>query len=468
MIECDLLIVGGGISGLNTAFQYLRKNKNKKVIVIEKNKRLGGRIYTHQHNYKNKIYKFDAGAGRINVNHKNLIKLIKYFKLETIKIPTKVNYKPIPKDLYKDIDSKFSNFDDIINDIKRKLRKKPKSFQNSIKNYTLLGLVDKLYKPINQNKSLKLVKNSKNKKSKKKISSNKKNLFSNYIESRYHYWSELAVLNAEQALKTFEQDFSLKNDYIIIKGGLSNLINKLEVKLKKMNCKILLGTSLESVTKEINSKSKKKTTKNSNQNNNKYIINNKYKTNQLVLALQKSTLTKLIKNNKILRPINKYLDMLSCQPLYRIYAQYPNDKKTGKVWFDDIGKTTTNLEIKYIIPIDSSKGLIMISYMDGKYADFWNDLVKKSDIEFRKKLQSQLNLLFPEKKIPEPLWITHHYWNHGACYWKPKIDGKKMEKEIIKPILNENIFVVNSNFNQKQAWIEGGLLSSNRALSMLK
>ena len=38
----------------------------------------------------------------------------------------------------------------------------------------------------------------------------------------------------------------------------------------------------------------------------------------------------------------------------------------GKVWFQDIPKICTNLHIKFIIPYDYEKGLIMISYTDGK------------------------------------------------------------------------------------------------------
>ena len=69
--------------------------------------------------------------------------------------------------------------------------------------------------------------------------------------------------------------------------------------------------------------------------------------------------------NKIPQAI-KLKDAIKTQPLYRIYARYPIDK-TNKVWFHDIGKVSTNLKIKYIIPIDASKGLIMISYIDGIY-----------------------------------------------------------------------------------------------------
>ena len=86
----DTIIVGSGLSGLNSAL----KLKNKKILLLEKNDRLGGRVATQY--FKN--YKFEAGCARYNENHKNLRKLIKKFNLTEIKIPsswTNINTKNI-------------------------------------------------------------------------------------------------------------------------------------------------------------------------------------------------------------------------------------------------------------------------------------------------------------------------------------------------------------------------------------
>ena len=105
--------------------------------------------------------------------------------------------------------------------------------------------------------------------------------------------------------------------------------------------------------------------------------------------------------------------------------------------------------------------------MDGKYAEFWKHIRQKSDTRFKKELNRQLKLLFPDKKIPNPEWITHHYWKHGACYWKPGFIGREMEQKISQPDKLHNIYYANSNFSRQQAWIEGGLVSSNLALDKL-
>ena len=64
------------------------------------------------------------------------------------------------------------------------------------------------------------------------------------------------------------------------------------------------------------------------------------------------------------------------------------DKKTHKVWFDDMGKIVTNLPIKYIIPINYEKGVIMISYTDSKFAKYW--FKKVADDTFEATLNKQL------------------------------------------------------------------------------
>ena len=84
------------------------------------------------------------------------------------------------------------------------------------------------------------------------------------------------------------------------------------------------------------------------------------------------------------------LNSVSCKPLYRIYAVYPKNKN-GKVWFHDISNTTTNEKIKFIIPIDYKKGLILISYTDGKYTK--NIPIKHSKLHL-------ISYLYIKKKVP--------------------------------------------------------------------
>ena len=108
----------------------------------------------------------------------------------------------------------------------------------------------------------------------------------------------------------------------------------------------------------------------------------------------------LTKNNKLL----KMLKFVSPQPLYRVYAKYVQMVKFG---LKNIAKIATNLHLKFIIPYDYSK-LIIIIYADGKYAKYWNNKLGEGDEIFRKQLNLELSQLFPDLKIPDPIWIKHH------------------------------------------------------------
>ena len=84
----DYLIVGGGISGLYTAFKLYKQKKN--FLIIEQKGRIGGRIKTIEVNN----IKYDSGALRININHKLLLKLIDELNLSSdlIDFTKKIKY----------------------------------------------------------------------------------------------------------------------------------------------------------------------------------------------------------------------------------------------------------------------------------------------------------------------------------------------------------------------------------------
>ena len=135
MLNYDLIIIGGGISGLYTALKYKSKssNKTKNVLIIEKNARLGGRIFTLQGEYKNVKYGYEVGAARISNKHKNIIKLIKKYKLNLIKIPSNNDFVPIPSTVHNKYELKFKSTDEFILDLLKKIRSKPSSFKSNIK-----------------------------------------------------------------------------------------------------------------------------------------------------------------------------------------------------------------------------------------------------------------------------------------------------------------------------------------------
>ena len=87
MKNYDITIIGGGIAGIYTMYKLKKNNPNLNVILLEKNERLGGRVYTFTDTINGIKYNMDLGAGRIGYHHKNMIELINTLQMERDIIP---------------------------------------------------------------------------------------------------------------------------------------------------------------------------------------------------------------------------------------------------------------------------------------------------------------------------------------------------------------------------------------------
>ena len=86
--DYDIIIVGGGISGLFTAYKLSKTDK--RILLIETHEELGGRIHTI---YKTKFY-YECAAARFHKKHTKLITLINELGLKDkiVPLPKKVDY----------------------------------------------------------------------------------------------------------------------------------------------------------------------------------------------------------------------------------------------------------------------------------------------------------------------------------------------------------------------------------------
>ena len=410
----DTIIVGAGVAGLYTAYKLLKKHKNIKLAVLESTKYIGGRLHTIDYDG----IKVDGGGARFNTEQSRILNLIHELGLDDKKIPitNTTNYLPINPKYNKELETLFPTIDEFIIFFK-KLNIPDKQLLNT----TIIDYVKQ---------------NLENKK--------EYTTLAEYLENIYPYYSELAILNAKEAYKLFTNEFSPNKKYMILNGGLQQITDTLLDKIKD-KIDIHKETPLISIKKS----------------DARYILtstdNKSFTCSNIILAIPKPKLMKLT----YLSLARHLFDSVETTPLYRIYARYPKNKD-GKVWFDGLDKIVTNLYIKYIIPINVDKGVIMISYTDGKYANYWFE--QMSNGTFEQELTKQLKLLFPNIDIPKPKWYKHCPWIIGAGYWKPKYDRLKYLPKIIKPLRNNNIYICGENYSSHQAWVEGSLETADLVL----
>tara|TARA_B100000214_G_scaffold375188_2_gene360507 strand:- start:1072 stop:2367 length:1296 start_codon:yes stop_codon:yes gene_type:complete len=404
----DIIIVGAGISGLFIAYKLSKLGL--KILIVESSSYLGGRIYTK---YMKNI-QYECGAARFHKSHSKLLSLIHELELEgdIVRLPETIkhNLRNKKKDYTYNTDSKL----DLLELLAIAFENKDKLPQKNLLTMTFFQYLVLLFD----------------------------HETACFIKDTFGYDSELLDLNAYSALEMFKNDFLKDNEYYVLGHGLSQVINKLEEEINKCDTIIIkkectvLEVDKESITVD---------------NGDKFYFNH------LILTIPPTKLTTIdyFKENKLLTTVKPI-------QLLRIYAQYP----TEDLWFKDIQRTTTDNILRQIIPIDYEKGLIMISYTDGKNASMWKSYKDIGDSFLIKALHKEISTLF-DIVPPKPKMISVHYWENGVHMWDVGSNLNKLYPCIIKPNLEEEIYIGGEAYSKKQGWIEGSLETAYDILKIL-
>ena len=407
--DYDIIIVGGGISGLFTAYKL--SNTDQKILLIEMHEELGGRVHTI---YKTDFY-FECAAARFHKKHTKLLSLINELEL-------KDKIVPLPKK----IDTFLRN-------------KKTTSGYNTKENLDLKYLLEEAV-------------NQKNEIDKKKLMSITFYQYLmaiydsetvNFIKDSFGYDSEILELNAHAAMKMYNKDLFSDDDYYVLDGGLSQIIEKMESELKlKENVFIKRKTKVVDIDKG------------------KLKVDNgdKYNYEKLILTIPSEKLKKIDHFEE-----DVSFDSVKSINLLRIYAKYP----TKNLWFKGMKRTITDNYIRNIIPINEEAGLIMISYTDGIYAEMWDRYNQISEKFLITMLHKEINSMFGIDP-PKPEFLSTHYWENGIHLWKPGFDMDEEYDKMLKPYNDQEIYIFGESFSKKQGWIEGTLETCHDVLKMLK
>lgn len=402
-MKTDVIIVGGGISGLYTALKCL--NQGFKVIVIEKQDRIGGRIRTIFDNG----YMFEAGAGRFHEKHKLLRSLIAFFNLHEMRANSKHTYQQ---------DTEFHEVDSIRQVIKYVYDNHiPKEVLQQIPFISLCRSI--LGRPL-----------------------------ATKVTDAFGYNAEFELMNAFDAIRMFERDFAGNARYYVCKEGLSTLIECMANLVKHFGGLVYTQTQVTDIKRTqtgfkvsaIDGTGKPRI----------------YVAPVVVCAIPKANLEELKFFSKDQRNLMNTVVPVS---LHRIYGTFPVTK--GKSWFHGINRSTSNSKIRQFIPVDKKHGLAMVSYSDTSYADEWKKYADKGTGALKTQLLKQLHITFPDvDTIPEPQWLNSYYWSAGVHMWKPGVDSETVIPQI-QHILGQDspFFIVGEAYAKNQAWIEGALES---------
>jgi monoamine oxidase len=442
----DIIIIGGGIAGVYSLYQLHKSSPHLKILLIEKEKYLGGRVLTFQ----DKIMTVEEGAGRISGSQPLIMSLIKELGLHSklSKIESTAVFSPadgtssIESSMW-DAPYQKNNITNLLEPIYENLLDigfGPKTLPN-------VGLILKLV-IASKTYSKKSLQNQTLETFAKKILTKEQ---VEYIKRTFGYYSELVIMNAYDAIKLLNE-LGPNNTFYSLKGGLSQILDKMEEKVSKNpNIKIMKGKEVKNIIH----------IQNQNQNQEHFEIHLENKTipaKKCICALPKQALLKF----RIFNPIKPMLNKVECGTLCRIYSKFePNSE--GKVWFKDLPKMTTDNELRMIIPYNTKTGIIMISYSDNKYADYWKKIYDKKGIkEVNKVLQEKIKET-TGIEIPMPKHTQVFYWGCGVGYWGVGADSAEVSKKMIQPIPSIEMYVCGENYSENgQQWIEGALETAHK------
>ena len=457
----DYVILGGGIAGLYTAYQIVKKQPNAKLLIIEKEKRLGGRIYTHH----DAIMDVEAGAGRFHSGQKHILKLIRELGLQTKLTPitsTAVYVDETGKRMNSILDAPndiIGVYKFIENTNKAALPSPEPALMAALDNFLgkenlpNAGIITKIL-AASKTVSAESLRNQSLLDFAKTVITPEETEF---LKASFGYYSELVIMNAYDALYLIVVHLSPVHQYYVLKGGLSQMITKLEAKLMKyMNVRILKNRTIERI-RYITWKGEKSFEIACTN------VTALYFAHHCISALPKQVLEKI----NFFRPLTRVLSKIKCAPLCRIYSKFPQVPKTPEkkahAWFKDLPKLTVNNNLRMVIPYNEEKGVIMTSYSDNKFAKYWKRLHDTKGIEgVNRELIPLLKTSTGIKNIPNPIKTEMFYWDCGVGYWGVGANSENISQFIVQPFgPNVNMFLCGEHFSAKnQQWIEGALDTS--------
>jgi len=397
-----IIIVGAGISGLYLAYKLLKMNH--KVTIIEKQKYVGGRIYTEDIEIDGQRFNIEGGAGVIRNDENDILQLLQELDIPVSfwKSNTKIVYHHQKKNEILDYD-----YQKILNQICR----------YSSDELSFIDVIDE--SNITRREKIGVI-----------------------IGTTY---GELFEANSKHVCDTNDfNEFMINNEYMYGKPkAWRDLTNKLEKEILKMNGKIMNDTSVVEISEtHVRTKHSHKSTQ------------DPY---DVLLITCPYHFVKKISLPKTLDPWISFMDEYHQETDYlRVYSYFEEPLEIES-------KIATNLSIRRVIPI--SKQLIMTVYTDGPDARNIYRFHRDQE-ELSMYIENELRKLLG-REIPSIRKNWTFFWEKGISSWKPSPISVKETVEMVHHPL-KNIYFCGDTYSNHPGWLQGAIENCNMFLENFK
>ena len=408
----DVVIIGGGISGLYILDELTSKYSNLNIKLLERDPHVGGRIHTKY--YKDGSVKFETGPWRFHHSHKNLIALLRKYNLSYFQNSSS------------DVSAKNSE--------SYTCKYGDKHTQNGNGNGNGNGNAN--FKQSTQTSGLSIRDTS---------------LLNNTCSSKKYESISKIPLVMDSTSKPYDVKNYYKGDYFVVEKGFSQLVAQMNAKLQQF---IFCNSFVIDVIRKYNHYIITYRRRNGNQ-----YTTYSVKTRFLFLCIPPDFCKEWTIVSKYLLPLIHSVDTI---PLHHVYG-FSNKLNT---LFDNKFYIKTDTELGQVISGDFDNNWFQASYSSGEDAKFLYRLKQTNPSLFVSTIKKKLALL--NIKIPITKFESF-FWEHAIHFWKPAFQfdlDKSMRKSVYPhPVNLPNLFYAGEAFSDLQGWIEGALSTSIIALS---
>ncbi len=402
-LDFDVIIIGGGISGIYILKQLVSFNKNLRIRLFEMSPFLGGRIQTKKNKSNQVIY--ETGPWRFHNSHNRLLKIIKELDLE---------YKITSSSQTNSYHQKIK----LCSDISKKKTCKQK--------YRLPGY----------------------------------SIYDSYLLDNNKCCGDMKSISSkiplvmESLSSVYNVDNNYKGYYYVLTKGFSNLINNLS---QAHNSCIQNNTKVIDIIYQKDPNIYQITYQQRLENK---FVTKKITSKFVFLCLPPEYIQDWTISKEYLKPLINSVNTIS---LHHIYAY---SKKLNN-FFNNSFLIKTDSALGQIVSGDFNNNWFQISYSGGQIADFWNHVKLNSPSIFKNKLISHFNQLGFNKleisKIESYYWKNAiHYWIPNFNF---NLENNVNNSIYPNPICLPNLLYAGESFSSIQGWIEGALQTSELALN---
>lgn len=417
MVDYDICILGAGLSGLYCAREIAKTWPDARIAILEKYEFIGGRVSTFKKTVPRvgKV-QWEAGAGRIHKDHHKTLELMKEYGLTLsplkggLEIRGLADHDPVPVEFGKIMESY-----------------RPIATSSHTETTTIRGLLEKT---VGKATAAELC-------------------------NAYEYRSELDTLRADKGFEAIFGELGGRGSFFRANEGYSALIGGMKRELQRLGVTILRQFEVTDIKKH------------GRGNIITYTVSIKghqpLHCRRVVVALSRDAVAGLdcFQGHNLLK-------LVKMRPLVRMYAVFPK-QAGGHVWFENMSRFICPPPVRYVIPIDPSRGIIMISYTDGADAEYWmRRLNEVGEDTIQTEVLREIRVLFPSHIVPDPIFFKIHIWPDGCSYWTPgRYSIEKESYAAIQPLPDTlpGVWMCGESWAVDQCWMESALDHSD---SMLK